>query len=294
MRGDGRSGGRNARAHAPGGKATRRRTRLVGCSIAVIVAVGAGWYVWPTGEEGSGPSTDPHVQHPGRKQPICASPDGRTLYADVDGDGVADEVRDSAERDGRTAVTFEEPGGSQGQARRFVWSIVTTAEGRKKAHASPEEGFRAAFGDFDHDGRVDMAVTYTALDKSDHPVDSATMREVRWGPLGRDLRGRSRGAIRMSHGYYIDALRAVEGNQRGTTFGTGTGTGTDSAPARLLIHQTTGDGAFETYRGHRLGHDLVVPDEPLPRWGRTFAEQEDGWSDLGACPPSPRGTPTGP
>ncbi|GAA2488039.1 hypothetical protein GCM10010276_28270 [Streptomyces longisporus] len=54
-----------------------------------------------------------------------------------------------------------------------------------------------------------------------------------------------------------------------------------------MIHQTTGDGAFETYQGQKLGHDLVVPEEPLPRWGQEFAGQQDGWADLGGCPASP-------
>ncbi|MGW3118145.1 hypothetical protein ACWDBW_13570 [Streptomyces sp. NPDC001107] len=116
-----------------------------------------------------------------------------------------------------------------------MWSIATTARGRLKAHASPEQGFRAAFGDFDHDGCVDMPVTYTAPPKGDDPVDSASLHEVRWGPLGR---------------------------------------------------HTTGDGAFETCQGPKLGHDLVVPDESLLRWGQEFAEQKDGWDDLGGCPAS--------
>ncbi|MFF4506730.1 hypothetical protein [Streptomyces sp. NPDC001401] len=283
MRGDDVSERKNAFVDAPGAGAARRRRWLVGCSVLVIVAVGVGWYAWPTSQEAS---TDPHVRNPGREQPICASSDGRTLYADVDGDGVVDEVHDTKDRDGRTGVTFEGPGGKQ--VRHPVWSIVTTAKGRQKAHASPEEGFRAAFGDFDNDGRVDMAVTYTALDKSDDPVDSASMHEVRWGPLGRDLKGRSRGSIRMSHGYYIDGLRAVAGNQHSA------GANANPPAARLLIHQTTGDGAFETYQGQKLGHDLVVPDEPLPRWGQEFAEQKDGWTDLGECPASPRSMATGP
>ncbi|WP_157901078.1 FG-GAP repeat domain-containing protein [Streptomyces davaonensis] len=224
------------------------------------------------------------MRNPGKEQPICASSDGRTLYADVDGDGVVDEVHDSRDRDGRTVVTFEKPGNKQ--VRRSVWSIVTTADGRRKAHASPDEGFRAAFGDFDNDGRVDMAVTYTALPRGDDPVDSMSMGVVHWGPLGRDLKGRSRGSIRMSHGYYIDGLRAVGGTKPSAS--------ANSGPARLLIHQTTGDGAFETYQGQKLGRDLVVPDEPLPRWGQEFAEQKDGWADLGECPASPRSKATGP
>ncbi|MFE1879670.1 hypothetical protein [Streptomyces diastatochromogenes] len=283
MRGDDISEREDAFVDVPSAEAARRRRWLVGCSIAVIVAGGVGWYAWPTSQE---PSTDPHVRNPGKEQPICASSDGRTLYADVDGDGVVDEAHDSKERDGRTVVTFEGPGNHQ--VRHTVWSIVTTEAGRKKAHASPEEGFRAAFGDFDNDGRVDMAVTYTALDKSDYPVDSTSMHEVRWGPLGRDLKGRSRGSIRMSHGYYIDGVRAVAGNQHSAS------ASANPAFARLLIHQTTGDGVFETYQGQKLGHDLVVPDEPLPRWGQEFAEQKDGWTDLGPCPASPRSTPTGP
>ncbi|WP_408056077.1 hypothetical protein [Streptomyces luteolifulvus] len=202
----------------------------------------------------------------------------------MDGDGVVDEVHDSKDRDGRTVVTFEGPGNKQ--VRHSVSSIVTTAAGRTKARASPEEGFRAAFGDFDNDGRVDMAVTYTARDEGDDPVDSMSQHEVRWGPLGRDLKGKSRGSIRMSQGYYIDGLRAVAGNQHSAS--------ANPAPARLLIHQTTGDGAFETYQGQKLGHDLVVPDEPLNRWGQAFAEQKDGWADLGECPASPRSTATGP
>jgi hypothetical protein len=278
MRGADISDHKHAFADAPSAEAARRRRWLMGCSIAVIVAVGVGWYAWPTSQE----SSDPHVRNPGRQQPICASSDGRTLYADVDGDGVVDEVHDSKERDGRTVVTFEGPGNNQ--VRHSVWSLVTTEAERKKAHASPEEGFRAAFGDFDDDGRVDMAVTYTARDTSDSPVDSASMHEVRWGPLGRDLKGKSRGSIRMSHGYYIDGLRAVAGNQQPP----------NPASARLLIHQTTGDGVFETYQGQTLGHDLVVPDEPLPRWRQEFAEQKDGWTDLGECPASPRSTATGP
>jgi hypothetical protein len=279
MRGDDIPERKNAFVDAPSAEAARRRRRLVGCSIVAIVAVGVSWYAWPTSQE---QSVDPHVRNPGKEQPICASADGRTLYADVDGDGVVDEVPDSKDRDGRTLVTFEGPGNKQ--VRHSVWSIVTTAKGRAKAHASPEEGFRAAFGDFDNDGRVDMAVTYTALDEIDDPVDSASMHEVHWGPLGRDLKGKSRGSIRMSHGYYIDGLRAVGGNQHSV----------NPASARLLIHQTTGDGAFETYQGQKLGHDLVVPDEPLPRWGQEFAEQKDGWADLGECPASPRSTATGP
>ena len=274
MRGDDISERRNTPVNALGALAARRRRWLLVGSVAVIAAVGVGWYVWPTSQE---TSADPHVRNPGRQQPICASPDGRTLYADVDGDGVVDEVHDSKDRDGRTVVTFEGPGNKR--ARQPVWSIVTTAKGRLRAHASPEEGFRAAFGDFDHDGRVDMAVTYAALPKSDDPVDSASMHEVRWGPLGRDLKGRSRGSIRMSHGYYIDGLRAVAGTRPSA--------GANPGPARLLIHQTTGDGAFETYQGQKLGHDLVVPDEPLPRWGQEFAEQKDGWADLGTCPAPP-------
>ncbi|MFF4570994.1 FG-GAP repeat domain-containing protein [Streptomyces sp. NPDC001410] len=281
MRGDDIPERKNAFGDAPSAEAARRHRWLVGCSIAVIVAVGVGWHAWPASQE---PSTDPHVRNPGKEQPICASSDGRTLYADVDGDGVVDEVHDSKDRDGRTVVMFEGPGNKQ--VRHFVWSIVTTAEGRAKAHASPAEGFRAAFGDFDNDGRVDMAVTYTARDEGDDPVDSVSMHEVRWGPLGRDLKGKSRGSIRMRHGYYIDGLRAVAGNQHSAS--------ANPASARLLIHQTTGDGAFETYQGQKLGHDLVVPDEPLPRWGQEFAEQKDGWTDLGECPASPRSTATGP
>lgn len=71
------------------------------------------------------------MRHPGRQQPICASPDGRALYADEDGDGAVDEVHDSEDRDGRRVVTFVGPGNRQ--ARHSVWSIVTTARGRLKA-----------------------------------------------------------------------------------------------------------------------------------------------------------------
>src|SRR5689334_4640005 len=123
MRGDDISERRNTPVNALGALAARRRRWLLVGSVAVIAAVGVGWYVWPTSQE---TSADPHMRNPGRQQPICASPDGRTLYADVDGDGVVDEVHDSKDRDGRTVVTFEGPGDKR--ARQPVWSIVTTAK----------------------------------------------------------------------------------------------------------------------------------------------------------------------
>ncbi|MGW3118146.1 hypothetical protein ACWDBW_13575 [Streptomyces sp. NPDC001107] len=110
MRGDDMSERKNAFAGAPGAGAARRRRWLGTGSIAVIAAVRVGWYAWRTGRD---TSADPHVRHPGRQQPICASPDGRTLYADVDGDGVATEVHDSEDRDGRRVVTFVGPGNRQ-------------------------------------------------------------------------------------------------------------------------------------------------------------------------------------
>ncbi|MFJ3363783.1 hypothetical protein [Streptomyces anthocyanicus] len=208
---------------------------------------------------GSGPPGD----HP--PTVVCSDEDGTTLTADIDADGYLDEVRDP-DRSGDATVLF---------SRATTASEVSVGEGRTRwqrawSALSPEMETRGAFGDFDGDGYVDVALFHSQEDDGDYTRDNVTVHEVRHGPLARDLSGSRNSDIRMRGGGFVYAARAADENGDGR--------------AELHVFQSSGDGAVQQYTV-RYEEDgvLLTSVEGGFRSRGDVDELGLGWRSFGIC-----------
>src|SRR5699024_8264880 len=111
--------------------------------------------------------------------PVCANADGTVLRADVDGDGHVDQIRDP-EREGTPAVVAD---GGDSPWRAHLGHALDW-EGLQEAMDSDADlEARGAFGDFDGDGHVDLALFLSEPHLVDDPVENMPVHEVRYGPL---------------------------------------------------------------------------------------------------------------
>ncbi|MDI6520337.1 hypothetical protein QMA61_29605 [Streptomyces coelicoflavus] len=196
---------------------------------------------------------------------VCSDADGTTLTADIDADGYLDEVRDPG-RSGDATVVF---------SKATTASEVSVGEGRtrwQKAWSAlfPDMETRGAFGDFDDDGYVDVALFHSQEDEGDHNRDNVTVHEVRHGPLARDLSGGRTTDIRMRGGGFVYAARATDENGDGR--------------AELHVFQSSGDGAVQQYTGRYEGEGVILSPAEGGFYGRSDVDElELGWQYFGIC-----------
>ncbi|MFF6999584.1 hypothetical protein ACFY93_32250 [Streptomyces sp. NPDC008313] len=196
---------------------------------------------------------------------VCSDKDGMTLTADVDADGRLDEIRDP-HRSGDATVVF---------SRATTAAEVRVGQGRtrwQKARSalSPDMETRGAFGDFDGDGYLDLALFHSQEDDGDYARDNVTVHEVRYGPLARDLSGSRTADIRMAALGFVYAALASDENHDGR--------------AELHVFQSTGDGGVNEYTGRGEGNGMTLSLVKGGFHGRGDVDALDpGWPDFGIC-----------
>ncbi|MFH9755797.1 hypothetical protein [Streptomyces griseus] len=235
----------------------RRRFVVAAGAVLVLTTVGA-WFLW-----GGGPQPGDHAP-----LAICAI-DDTTLRADVDADGHLDLVRDPR-RDGSSQVVFR-----RGSDRTTV--DVGSARGfwQKLRGASKDDMVtKGAFGDFDGDGHVDLALFYSQAHRGDDPTHHMVAHEVHYGPLARDLRSERTGTVDVVSTTFVYGLRATDQDRDGRS--------------ELQMFQSEGDGVVGHYSGVRSGKGgkdgIVMSDErgtwyDMAGWPR----YKPGWRDFGVC-----------
>ncbi|HEY9326831.1 MAG TPA: hypothetical protein VIS09_01105 [Streptomyces sp.] len=195
---------------------------------------------------------------------VCAA-DSTTVRADVDADGHLDEIRDQ-NRDASGSVVFRRDGHRTtvgvGDARGF-W---------KKLRGALKEDMvtRGAFGDFDGNGYVDLALFYSQRDEGDSTRDSMLVHEVRYGPLARDLSSDRTGAIRMGSPAFVSGAWVTDTDRDGRS--------------ELQVLQSGGDGMIARHIGRQDDGGITVggeefrgPDRPGTELGRlAFPACADG------------------
>ncbi|MGW7048230.1 hypothetical protein ACWGDT_37255 [Streptomyces avermitilis] len=199
---------------------------------------------------------------PGDHSPmaICAV-DGFALRADVDADGHLDEINEGASSvvfqrdDHRTVVRVDD-------ARGF-W--------QKLRGASKEDmETRGAFGDFDGDGYLDLAIFYSQHDEGDSPGDNMVVHEVRYGSLARDLSSDRIGTIRVGSSSFVYEARAIDTNHDGR--------------AELEVFQSGGDGSVSRHVGRQDSGGVSVSREGTDDFGVSdWPYREPDALGYGAC-----------
>ncbi|MFJ3336044.1 hypothetical protein [Streptomyces sp. NPDC086766] len=234
----------------PGGGKSRRQ--LVGRSvIGLLVLAGAVWLLHP-----AGPGPGDHAP-----MPVCSSDDGSSLRADVNGDGILDEIHDPG-RDGKAFVVF-----LLRDDRRRV-SVDEARSPWQKASGALHSAMatRGTFGDFDGDGHVDLALFYSQRDNGDTPRSYMPVHEVRYGPLAQDLSSERTGTIRIRSASFVHGVRTTDQNRDGR--------------AELQVYQSGGDGAVSRLVGRQNGYGVTVGEQDF-----SYVEPDDdlGWPDFGIC-----------
>lgn len=203
---------------------------------------------------------------------ICAS-DGTTLRADVDADGQWDEIH-YQDDEGAGSVVFRSGDDrisvGVGEARGF-W---------KKLRGALKEDMvtRGAFGDFDGDGYLDLALFYSRRDAGDNPQDNMLVHEVHYGPLARDLGSHRTGAIRMGSPAFVHGAWVTDTDHDGR--------------AELQVLQSGGDGTAARHSGRQQGGGISVSDGEADFYaGADWPEAELGRVGLRACAARQRNRP---
>ncbi|MET8132371.1 FG-GAP repeat protein [Streptomyces sp. NPDC005251] len=230
-----------------------RRQRLataLGGSLAVIA--GVTWFLL-----GTGPRPGDHAP-----MAICAI-DGftLTLRADLDADGHLDEINEVTSSvvfqrdDHRTIVEVDAARGSW-QKLRGSW--------RKDMKT------RGAFGDFDGDGYLDLAVFYSQRNNGDAPQHNMVVHEVHYGPLARDLSSDRTGTIRVGSSSFVYEARAIDANHDGR--------------AELEVFQSVGDGGVSRRIGRQDRGGVSVSREETGFYGESdFPSRYPDALHYGAC-----------
>lgn len=196
---------------------------------------------------------------------ICAS-DSSTLRADVDADGRLDEIR-YQDDEGAGAVVFRR------EADRTTTVGVGEARGFwKKLRGALKEDMatRGAFGDFDGDGYLDLALFSSQRDVGDNPRDNMLVHEVHYGPLARDLSSHRTGTIRMGSPVFVFGAWVTDTDHDGR--------------AELQVVQSGGDGTAARLIGRQQGGGITVSDAEADFYaGADWPDAELGRIDFRAC-----------
>ncbi|MER5479509.1 hypothetical protein ABT026_21445 [Streptomyces sp. NPDC002734] len=205
---------------------------------------------------------------PGDHPPSRVCWDGLALHADVDADGREDRVVDGG-ADGRAAVLFTE-----GDSDRDTPVTVDEARGFwQKLRGALRKGMatRGAFGDFDGDGYLDLALFYSQRDAGDSTNSVMPAHEVRYGPLARDLSGSRTRPVRMPYDSFVEGVRTADGDHDGR--------------AELHVFQSRGDGARSEYVGRQRDGGVSVSRQEVAAWGsgEWRSLPWTGLADFGMC-----------
>lgn len=196
---------------------------------------------------------------------ICAS-DSTTLRADVDADGRLDEIR-YQDDEGAGAVVFRR------DADRTTTVGVGEARGFwKKLRGALKEDMatRGAFGDFDGDRYLDLALFSSQRDVGDNPRDNMLVHEVHYGPLARDLSSHRTGTIRMGSPVFVFGAWVTDTDHDGR--------------AELQVVQSGGDGTAARLIGRQQGGGITVSDAEADFYaGADWPDAELGRIDFRAC-----------
>jgi hypothetical protein len=204
---------------------------------------------------------------PGDRPPSPVCWDGQALRADLDADGRPDLVVDG-EADGRAAVLFAE-----GDGHRYTRVAVDEARTFwQKLRGALRTGMatRGAFGDFDGDGYLDLALFYSQRDTGDSTNSVMPAHEVRYGPLARDLSGSRTGPVRMPYDSFVAGVRTADADHDGR--------------AELRVFQSGGDGALSQYVGRQRDGGVSVSRRETGFYGSAdWRSTPVGWQDFGMC-----------
>lgn len=234
----------------------RSRQRRFATAAAAGLAVIAGG-LWPL--LGAGPQPGDHAP-----MAICAV-DGTTLRADVDADGRLDEIL-YRKGEGAGSVVF------RGGDHRTTVSVGDARGFWRKLRGAPKEDMatRGAFGDFDGDGYLDLALFYSQGDEGDNQRHSMLAHEVHYGPLARDLTGDRTGTIRMRSPAFVFGVWVTDTDHDGR--------------AELQVVQSSGDGVAVRHVGRQHGGGISVSDEETDTYaGAYWPDAELGRIDFPVC-----------
>ncbi|MEU9473711.1 hypothetical protein AB0D78_45700 [Streptomyces avermitilis] len=229
---------------------TRRQRLTTAISGSLVVIAGGTWLLLGTGPR------------PGDRAPmvICAV-DGFTLRADVDADGHLDEIDE-----GTSSVVFHR------DAHRTAVRVDDARGFWQKLRGASKEDMetRGAFGDFDGDGYLDLAIFYSQRDEGDSPRDNMVVHEVHYGPLARDLSSDRIGTIRIGSSSFVYEARAIDTNHDGR--------------AELEVFQSGGDGSVSRHLGRQDRGGVYVSREETDVYGVSdWPYREPGPLGYGAC-----------
>lgn len=211
-----RATSRGVLASLPRPRTRRQRlTTALGGGL-VVIAVGT-WLVL-----GAGPRPGDHAP-----MAICAL-DASVLRADVDADGHLDQIDEVT-----SSVVFRRDG------HRTVVEVDKARGFWQKLRGSWKEDMktRGAYGDFDGDGYLDLAVFFSQRNDGDSPRHNMVVHEVHYGPLARDLSSDRTGTIRMGSSSFVYEVRAIDTDHDGR--------------AELEVFQSAGDGGVNRLIGRQ-------------------------------------------